>query len=238
MSAKEIRLKFINSKSANEICKRFHYSKKVAAISQIHIGVFYKGICDGVLQFGPPIDRKNLVGLVDGVPINDFLELNRMAFSDRLPRNSESRALAVSVKMIKKHYPSIKWIVTFADGTQCGDGTIYRAAGFLLSNIKKNSTIHILRNGEIAAKHGTSRKNFRGSRKLEGFQLRYVKIVDHNYKDKINFKPLKYSEIEKAGASMYKGIKRTKHYGDALGNQPRDEGSTPISALHSEIKSG
>ena len=49
-----------------------------------------------------------------------------MAFSDRLPRNSESRALAIAFKMIRKHYPHIEWVISFADGTQCGDGTIYR----------------------------------------------------------------------------------------------------------------
>ena len=64
-----------------------------------------------------------------------------MAFSDRLPRNSESRALGVAFRLIKKHYPHIEWVISFADGTQCGDGTIYRAAGFVLTAIKKNDQI-------------------------------------------------------------------------------------------------
>jgi hypothetical protein len=64
-----------------------------------------------------------------------------MAFSDLLPKNSESRAIAISIKLLKKHTPQIKWIISFADGCQCGDGTIYRASGFELSDIKKNKTI-------------------------------------------------------------------------------------------------
>ena len=42
-----------------------------------------------------------------------------MAFSDLLPRNSESRALAISIKLLKKKAPQIKRIVSFADACQC-----------------------------------------------------------------------------------------------------------------------
>jgi hypothetical protein len=37
----------------------------------------------------------------------------------------------------------LKWVISFADGTQCGDGTIYRASGFVLTGIKDNDQIWI-----------------------------------------------------------------------------------------------
>jgi hypothetical protein len=64
-----------------------------------------------------------------------------MAFSAALPKFTESRALAVCHRLIKRHLPQVKWIVSYADATQCGSGTIYRAAGFLLTGIKPNQTI-------------------------------------------------------------------------------------------------
>lgn len=67
--------------------------------------------------------------------------LNRMAFADWLPRNSESRAIGYAMKWLRKTYPWLKWVVSFADGTQCGDGTIYRASGFVLTAIKPNNQI-------------------------------------------------------------------------------------------------
>ena len=100
------------------------------------------------MQFGPSLDKRKIQGLVRDTGWNNFLELNRMAFSDRLPRNSESRALGVAFRLIRKHYPHIEWIVSFADGTQCGDGTIYRAAGFVLTAIKKNNQVWIAPEGE------------------------------------------------------------------------------------------
>jgi hypothetical protein len=45
-----------------------------------------------------------------------------------------------SIKLIKKNAPHIKWILSFSDGNQCGDGTIYRASGFKLIGVNKNTS--------------------------------------------------------------------------------------------------
>ena len=141
MSAKEIIVKPISSQDAARIVKSCHYSGKVVQNSQLHFGVFLNGKCGGAMQFGPSLDKRKIQGLVSGTGWNSFIELNRMAFADWLPRNSESRAIAVAMRMIRKAYPQIEWVVSFADGTQCGDGTIYRASGFVLTGIKENNQI-------------------------------------------------------------------------------------------------
>lgn len=142
--AKNIILKPISSKDANALVKRVHYSGKVVQNSQLHIGVFYNGNLEGAMQFGPSLDKRKIQGLVSGTLWHEFIELNRMAFSDVLPRNSESRALSIAFKLLRKHAPQLKWVVTFADATQCGDGTIYRAAGFVLTGIKENGQLYRL----------------------------------------------------------------------------------------------
>lgn len=137
---KDIVIKVIDSKSANEICKKFHYSGKIVPNSQIHFGAFIDGKCEGVMQFGPSTDKRRMAQNL-GVGMNEFLELNRMAFSDALPKNSESRSLAIAIKILKKNYPFLKLILSFADACQCGDGTIYRASGFKLHSFKKNNSL-------------------------------------------------------------------------------------------------
>jgi hypothetical protein len=127
--------------AANAAVKRWHYSHKIVPNSQLHLGVFLAGQLEGVMQFGPSMDKRKVQSIVRDTPWNGFLELNRLAFSDRLPRNSESRALAVAFRLIRKNYPHVQWIISYADGTQSGDGTIYRAAGFTLTGIRKNQTI-------------------------------------------------------------------------------------------------
>ena len=146
--AKEIIIKPISSKDAARIVKSCHYSGRVVQNSQLHFGVFLDGKCGGAMQFGPSLDKRKIQGLVEGTGWNGFLELNRMAFADWLPRNSESRAIAVAMRLIRKVYPHIEWVVSFADGTQCGDGTIYRASGFVLTGIKENTQVWAAPSGE------------------------------------------------------------------------------------------
>ncbi len=140
MSAKEIIIRPITRKVANPFVRRVHYSGKIVQNSQINIGVFLHGRLEGVMQFGPSMDKRKLIGLVRDTEWNGFIELNRLAFTDRLPRNSESRALGVVLRQFRKHRPGLEWVISFADATLCGDGTIYRASGFVLSAINKNKS--------------------------------------------------------------------------------------------------
>src|SRR5690625_1765440 len=150
-SAKDIVIKPISAKAANALVKRVHYSGKVVNNSVLHLGAFLNDKLEGAMSFGSPMDKRKVLPLVEGTQWNGMLELNRMAFSDLLPRNSESRALAVAFRLIKKHYPHIEWILSFSDATQCGDGTIYRASGFVLTQIKKNNSIWRAPTGESFA---------------------------------------------------------------------------------------
>jgi hypothetical protein len=146
-TAKDLIIKPIKSADGNAFVKAHHYSGKVAQNSQLHLGVFLDGRLHGVMQFGPSLDKRKIQGLVSGTQWHEFLELNRMAFDEYLPRNSESRALSVAWRLLRKHAPQVKWVISFADATQCGDGTIYRAAGFVLTGIKPNNQIWELPDG-------------------------------------------------------------------------------------------
>jgi hypothetical protein len=139
VSAKDIVVKPIKAAVANDFVRQNHYSGKVVPNSQVHLGVFYAGNLEGVMQFGPSLDKKKTQTLVSGTAWNAFIELNRMAFSEALPKNSESRAIGVALRHIRKNAKHIDWVISFADASQCGDGTIYRASGFVLTGIKKNS---------------------------------------------------------------------------------------------------
>jgi hypothetical protein len=149
-SAKDIEIRPISHKDADRIVAALHYSGKGAPQnSLVHLGVFLDGKCGGALQWGPSLDKSKLIGLVKDTRWHEFLELNRLAFADWLPRNSESRALSVCFRLFKKQYPHLKWLVSFADATQCGDGTIYRASGWHLTQIKKNNQIWAAPTGEV-----------------------------------------------------------------------------------------
>lgn len=231
-TAKDIRVAAISAQDANRLVRRIHYSGKVVQNSQLHLGVFLNDRLEGAMQFGPSMDKRKVQGLVEGTSWNGFLELNRMAFSDRLPRNSESRALGVAMRMIRKHYPHIEWIISFADGTQCGDGTIYRASGFVLTAVRENKTILQLPDGTIVAdktlqnaNHATTGKNAawwkkNGATALDGFQLRYIYFLNPSAKSRLAVPILPFSKIADLGASMYLGEKITRVKQAMTGDQP------------------
>lgn len=146
--AREIIVKVLPSKIANDFIKKNHYSGKVVPNSCLHFGAFLDDKLHGVLSFGSSLDKRKTMQLVEGTGWNEFLELNRMAFDDYLPRNSESFCIAKCLRLIKKKAPQIKWIISFADGCSCGDGTIYRASNFVLTDIKENFNLCQLPNGE------------------------------------------------------------------------------------------
>ena len=217
MSAKEIIVKPISSQDAARIVKSCHYSGKVVQNSQLHFGVFLNGKCGGAMQFGPSLDKRKIQGIVSGTGWNSFIELNRMAFADWLPRNSESRAIAVAMRLIRKAYPQIEWVVSFADGTQCGDGTIYRASGFVLTGIKENNQIweapsggkfsrttltkgtHVLESGAESMKQ----YQVAGWKPLKGFQLRYIYFLNPAARERLTVPILPFTEIQRRGAGMY-----------------------------------
>jgi hypothetical protein len=209
--AKEITIKVIPSKIANEFVKKHHYSGKVVSLSCLHFGAFLDGKLHGVLSYGAPMDKRNVLSLVDtgnktiNQKWNEMLELNRMAFDDYLPKNSESRCIAITLKLIRKQAPHVKWILSYSDATQCGDGTIYRASGFLLTQINKNSTIWKLASGEVVAKRGDSKYNFNGAKPLQGYQNRYIKLLDPEAR--ISVPVIPFEMIDRMSAGMYKGKK-------------------------------
>ena len=216
--AKEIIVKVIPSKIANEFVKKHHYSGKVVPNSTLHFGCFLDNKLHGVMQYGSPFMKTKVLPLVAGTGWNEMLELNRMAFDEYLPKFSESRCIAISIKLIKKNAPQIRWILSFADGTQCGDGTIYRASGFLLTSVKENSSIIKLNDGSIvAAMTYTKGKNIlkqggragipKDAEKLKGNMFRYIYLIDKTCKITVPILP--FSKIDALGAGMYKGKKIT-----------------------------
>lgn len=225
--AKEIIIKVIPAKIANEFVRKNHYSEKSAVNPSICFGCFLDNILHGVLQLGPSMQKSNCIKYVEETKWYEFLELNRMAFDEYLPKNSESRCISIAIKLLNKNAPHIKWIISFADGTQCGDGVIYRASGFYLIGITKNSTIYEMPNGfrfadiglrasshllkqKVGYKVGESFSTFKkrtGAKKIDGFQLRYIYLIDKSCKITVPILP--FSKIDEMGAGMYKGKKIT-----------------------------
>lgn len=231
--AKEIIVKVIPPSIANPFVRQHHYSGKVDTRTQVHFGCFLDGQLHGVMQLAPSINKNASINVIQGLKWNEFIELARMAFDDYLPENSESRCLSIMMRLLRKQAPQIKVVISYADGTQCGDGTIYRAAGFDLIGIKKNNSMWKMPDGEVCcslvfnpsfspnSKNDVSKRYGKtgeyaswssirflkeiGAKPIDGFQLKYIYFIDKSYKEKLTVPIIPFTEIDKIGAGMYKG---------------------------------
>lgn len=120
----------LDRREANRIIIANHYSRRVYNGTTLHLGIWIGGRMLGVLQYGYAMNPASAGSIVPGTGMDEYLELNRMWLHDDAPRNSESRSLAASIRLIRRIRPAVKWIQSFAD-ERCGlFGTVYQAAGF------------------------------------------------------------------------------------------------------------
>ena len=235
-SAKELEVRPIAARDGNAYIQAHHYSGKVAPNSQVHLGIFMHGRMLGAMQFGPSINKKGTMRLVEGTGWNGFIELNRMAFSDVLPRNSESRAIGIAMRMLRKRYPHLEWVISFADATQCGDGTIYRASGFVLTDIRANQNLRVNpQTGEamhtITAHHRNQSYEFRKWKPLVGYQLRYVYFLNPAARERLTVPSIPFDKIKELGVSMYRGTRLGSVDSDAATSQVDEGGANPTPRL-------
>jgi hypothetical protein len=158
--------------------------------------------------------------IVEGTTAQSYIEVNRMAMSDALPRNSESRALSVLWRIIARERPAVEWVVSYSDATQCGDGAIYRAAGMLLIGCRRNSTLWRTPSGDIISnvgitsttslmeRWGRGRAEWRanGLSCLPGYQLCYARFMSDGARKRLLRPVLSYDSIP-ADARMVRGVR-------------------------------
>ena len=130
-----------------------------------------------------------------------------MTFDSVLPRNNESRAISMSIKLLRKYAPQIKWIISFADACSCGDGMIYRASNPTTPRKELGGKCYFdITGGRFAWKEFLQKT---GAKLLDGWQLRYIYFIDPSYRQRLTVPEIPFSRIDEMGAGMYKGEKVT-----------------------------
>lgn len=126
ISPKDIRLERVSMSLADSYCIKYHYLHRTAKNSKLALGIFALGELHGVMIWGLP------VAPLKGQHGTTFtqIELRRMYCDPLLPKNSESRCLAVATRIIKKLLPQTKLLVAYSDLSHGHKGGIYKAAGW------------------------------------------------------------------------------------------------------------
>ena len=200
----DFHIKEIDRSLSNDIIVNNHYSKKFYNGTYIHLGLFVNGEIKGVLQYGYAMNPASGGSVVEGTEKDQYLELNRMWIADNVGEYPESRAISYSLKYIRKRFPKIKWIQSFADERCGGFGIVYQACSFNYYGEHINmfweldgETFHnSIMTSEKAGKRGYNLLNNPENKdriiKHELRQFRYIKFLDERWKKKCQHKEKPY----------------------------------------------
>jgi len=206
-------VKEMDRKQANALIIKHHYSKKVYSATYINLGVYVDGALKGVLQFGYAMNPASCGSVVEGTAMDQYLELNRMWIADDAGEYPESRAISCATKFIKRKFPKVKWIQSFADERCGGFGIVYQACSFSyygehdsvfweLDGVTYHNSL-MTRDPKLSksAAYIQERKEMAKPTTLR--QFRYIKFIDGKWKNRCLLK-------EKPFPKHYKKEDQTK----------------------------
>lgn len=124
----------IDSNTSNKFMSQYHYSHNGFKGAKIHLGVFsnINNELVGVLQWGRSSAHNIRLEryVKEKISKEQYLELNRFSMSDNEEKNSESQAISLGIKWIKKNRPDVKLLVSYAGRKEGNYGYIYQATNW------------------------------------------------------------------------------------------------------------
>lgn len=137
-----MRLTIANSKAVKYACLTFHYAKAVP-VNTLGYNVYNDNDewC-GVILYDT--GANNTIGSPYGLNQGQVLELVRVALNGK--QECTSKAVAMSLKQLRKDCPLCRLVVSYADVDQSHLGTIYQATnwlyvGTMMQNVQDSSWI-------------------------------------------------------------------------------------------------
>ena len=130
-----MRVEKVSYKVAKKWLLNYHYAKRTCNI-MYSFGLFLGDKLSGVITFGMPPSSTLCSSICGSEFKKNVLELNRLITLDNLPKNSLSKFVSESIKMIGKDVI----IVSFADANQNHNGYIYQATNFIYTGVSSNTS--------------------------------------------------------------------------------------------------
>ncbi len=152
----ELKLDWCSYEAAKYAVMHWHYSRAMPAAKLNKIGIWEDDRFVGVIIFGRGATPRLLERY--GLKQTEGCELVRIAMRDHY--HPVSRCVAIAIKILKKHNPGLRLIVSFADPEQNHKGGIYQAGNWIYTG-RTQPESRVLYKGRIM--HRRSAGSVRGS---------------------------------------------------------------------------
>lgn len=167
-----MRLEIASSKAIKYACLNFHYAKSIPNVG-LAFAVFNKNNewC-GVICYG--VGATNNIASPYNLKQGQVIELLRMALNGK--QESTTKAMSISLRLLKKYAPMVKMVVSYADSEQGHYGIIYQATNFYYTGFSTDTNLIV--NGKrehrrtLGSRFGTcSAEKIR----LKGYDVKVIK---------------------------------------------------------------
>lgn len=122
-----LRVDWCSYEAAKFAVGRWHYSRSMPGSRLMHFGVWEDGSFRGAVVFGRGATAR--IGKPFGLDQVQICELVRIALGTH--RAEVSRIVAICLRMLRRHSPGIRLVVSYADVLQGHHGGIYQALNWI-----------------------------------------------------------------------------------------------------------
>lgn len=194
---KDMVVRLINNDLAREMISTFHYSKTFPDSTLFSYGGYLNGKLIGVICYGMGCGKNQYTAVVPNIENGSYLELTRLWVANSMPRNSESKLISTSLKMLPKQY---HLIISFADELQGHCGIIYQATNWYYLGVNNGGKTMVDKNG--IKKH---------ARLLGVYRMRHPEYKNMTNEELMNLLGYKWVENGKKHRYIYlRGTKKEK----------------------------
>lgn len=192
---KDLYIDYCSQKASEYSVYKWHYSKRMPKSKLVRFGVWEKGKFKGTVIYG--LGANPLSGSFLKVKNFECPELVRIALTEH--KNYVSKIVSFTLKKLKKDFPKLKAIVSYADPEQGHKGKIYQAMNWYYLGKTSKAKVYIINGKDIHSKTISDRirfgkldKNHNLDYKVVMGKYKYVYLFDKSLIRLIQTKIKKY----------------------------------------------
>lgn len=219
-----LRLDWCSYEAAKYAVMNWHYSKTMPLPPLVKIGVWEDDKFIGVILFA----RGNTPTLGNSYSLSqiEICELVRVALCIHL--SPVSKIVSIAIKMLKKHAPGLRLVVSFADPYHGHNGSIYQAMNWIYTG-ETGKAVQWLHNGHWKHNREMTSGAFGGPRKVKEYQKLPSRELPGKYRYLYPLDSAMRKQIEPLRKPYPK--RGTGERDSAAGTNPQTEGASPIVPL-------
>jgi hypothetical protein len=124
----DLKIDWATYEAAKYACLNWHYAKRMPDPKSVKIGAWEGGKFIGVVMFTRGVSGTNISKTLKIKP-EEICELSRVALTDH--KNTVTRIISIALVMLKKNFPGLRIVISYADENHGHIGAIYQAGNWI-----------------------------------------------------------------------------------------------------------